>query len=149
MNIALYLIFTWIHRGRFGEGNGYLFQHSCLEKFQGQRSLVGYSSWGHIELDTTEQRKVQNVLSFIENICEIQKDEVHCISCQRQTNWISDRTRIPTQLFTEFLTFTTCRWPGPLRALWIFIFSTHISGSPLSQVSVITSVINLSLCLQI
>ena len=23
-------------------------------KFQGQRNLVGYSSWGHKELDTTE-----------------------------------------------------------------------------------------------
>ena len=26
-----------------------------LEKSHGQRSLVGYSSWGHIESDTTEQ----------------------------------------------------------------------------------------------
>ena len=25
------------------------------EEFHGQRSLVGYSSWGHKELDTTEQ----------------------------------------------------------------------------------------------
>ena len=43
------------------------------------------------------QRKVHDVLSFTEDICEIQKDEVHCISCQRQTSLISDRTRIPTQ----------------------------------------------------
>ena len=27
-----------------GEWNGYLLQYSCLEKFHGQRSLVGYSS---------------------------------------------------------------------------------------------------------
>ena len=25
------------------------------EKFHGQRSLVGYSPWGHTELDTTER----------------------------------------------------------------------------------------------
>ena len=30
-------------------------QYSCLENPHGQRSLVGYSPWGHIELDTTEQ----------------------------------------------------------------------------------------------
>ena len=26
----------------------------CLEKSHGQRSLVGYSPWGHKELDTAE-----------------------------------------------------------------------------------------------
>ena len=90
------------------------------------------------------QRKFRNVLYFTEDIYEIQKGSVHCTSCQRQTNLTSDRTRIPVQLFTEFLTFNTCHYPGPLRALWIFVFSTHISGSPLSQVFVIISVINLS-----
>ena len=29
-------------------------QYSCLENPQGQRSLVGYSPWGHKELDMTE-----------------------------------------------------------------------------------------------
>ena len=29
-------------------------QYSCLEKFHGQRSLAGYSPWGHKELDMTE-----------------------------------------------------------------------------------------------
>ena len=38
-----------------GEGNGYPRQYSCLENLQGQRSLEGYSPWGHKELDTTEQ----------------------------------------------------------------------------------------------
>ena len=38
-----------------GEGNGNPLQYSCLEKSQGQRSLVGYTPWGHKELDTTEQ----------------------------------------------------------------------------------------------
>ena len=36
-----------------GEGNGYPVQYSCL-KSDGQRSLVGYSPWGHKELNMTE-----------------------------------------------------------------------------------------------
>ena len=35
------------------EGNGNPLQYSCLES-HGQRSLVGYSPWGHRESDTTE-----------------------------------------------------------------------------------------------
>ena len=34
-----------------GEENDYLLQYSCLEN--GQRNLVGYSSWGHKESDRT------------------------------------------------------------------------------------------------
>ena len=30
-----------------GEGNGNPLQYSCLEKSHGQKSLVGYSPWGH------------------------------------------------------------------------------------------------------
>ena len=38
-----------------GGGHGNPLQYSCLENPQGQRSLAGYSPWGHKELDTTEQ----------------------------------------------------------------------------------------------
>ena len=38
-----------------GGGNGNPLQYSCLEKSHRQRSLVGYSLWGHKELDTTKQ----------------------------------------------------------------------------------------------
>ena len=37
-----------------GGGHGNPLQYSCLENLHGQRSLVGYSSWGHKESDTTE-----------------------------------------------------------------------------------------------
>ena len=40
-----------------GEGNGYPLQYSCLENAHGQRTLVGYSQWGHKELDMTEWLK--------------------------------------------------------------------------------------------
>ena len=37
-----------------GGGHGNPLQCSCLETPHGQKSLVGYSPWGHKELDTTE-----------------------------------------------------------------------------------------------
>ena len=37
-----------------GEGNGNPLQYSCLENPHGQRSVVGYSSWGPTESDMTE-----------------------------------------------------------------------------------------------
>ena len=37
-----------------GGGHGNPLQYSCLENLHGQRSLVGYSPWGHRELNMTE-----------------------------------------------------------------------------------------------
>ena len=37
-----------------GGGHGNPLQYSCLENPHGQRCLVGYSPWGHKELDMTE-----------------------------------------------------------------------------------------------
>ena len=37
-----------------GGDHGNPFQYSCLENPYGQRSLVGYSPWGHKESDMTE-----------------------------------------------------------------------------------------------
>ena len=37
------------------EDHGNPIQYSCLDNPHGQRSLVGYSPWDHIELDMTEQ----------------------------------------------------------------------------------------------
>ena len=37
-----------------GGGHGSPLQYSCLENPHGQRSLAGYSPWGHKALDTTE-----------------------------------------------------------------------------------------------
>ena len=38
-----------------GEGNVNPLQYSCHGESHGQRSLVGYSPWGHKELDPTER----------------------------------------------------------------------------------------------
>jgi len=45
--------FQIIYALRKGHGNP--LQYSCLENPHGQKSLTGYSPWGHEELDTTEQ----------------------------------------------------------------------------------------------
>ena len=37
-----------------GGAHGNPLHYSCLENPQGQRSLAGYSPWGHKESDTTE-----------------------------------------------------------------------------------------------
>ena len=37
-----------------GGGHGNILQYSCLENPHGQRSLAGYSSGGHKQLDTTK-----------------------------------------------------------------------------------------------
>ena len=44
-----------------GGGHGNPHQYSCLENPHGQRSLAGYSPWGHKELDTTEQLHIHTV----------------------------------------------------------------------------------------
>ena len=42
-----------------GGGHDNPLQYSCLENPHGQRSLVGYSPWGHKELDMTERISIQ------------------------------------------------------------------------------------------
>ena len=44
-----------------GGGNGSPLQHSCLKKSHGERSLVGYSPWGHKELDMAEQLNIMHI----------------------------------------------------------------------------------------
>ena len=46
------------------EGIGYPLQYSCLENPRGQRSLVGYSSWGRKESHTTERHSTAFLFFF-------------------------------------------------------------------------------------
>ena len=43
-------------------GHGNPLHYSCLKNPIGQRSLAGYSPWGHKELDMTEQLAQHNTL---------------------------------------------------------------------------------------
>ena len=45
----------------FGEGHGSPLQYSCLDIHHGQRSLAGFSPWGHKELDTTDRLSTAQV----------------------------------------------------------------------------------------
>ena len=45
-----------------GRGNDNPLQYSCLGEFHGQRSLAGYSPWGHKEADMTEETEHTAVL---------------------------------------------------------------------------------------
>ena len=51
-----------------GGGHGNPLQYSFLENLHGQRSLEGYSSWGHKESDMTAQHSITHgfmTFSFI------------------------------------------------------------------------------------
>ena len=48
-----------------GGGNGNPVQYSCLENPHGQRSMVGYSPWGHKESDMTEHTHTAIQCAFI------------------------------------------------------------------------------------
>ena len=49
---CFFFLSDWYGEGWGGHGN--LLQYSCIENYHGQRCLVGYSPWGHKELETTE-----------------------------------------------------------------------------------------------
>ena len=54
-----------------GGGDGNSLQYSCLEKSSGQRSLVGYSPWGHKEWDTTEWLSTHTVTYYMNDTSKI------------------------------------------------------------------------------
>ena len=52
--------------GRFpGRGHGNPFQYSCLENPHEQRSLAGYSPWGHKQSNTTERLSTAQLISIM------------------------------------------------------------------------------------
>ena len=52
-----------------GEGHGNPLQYSCLENPYGQRSLAGYSPWGHKELDMTERLSTDREIKYKNKRC--------------------------------------------------------------------------------
>ena len=53
-----------------GGGHGNPLQYSCLENPHGQRSLAGYSPWGHKESDTTEWLSTYIHIKYSNNLEE-------------------------------------------------------------------------------
>jgi len=61
-----------------GRGHGNPLQYSWLENPHGQRSLPGYSPWGHKELDTTEWLSTHITYVFLCDICKYIHTHAHC-----------------------------------------------------------------------
>ena len=62
-----------------GGGRGNLLQYSCLENPHGQRSLVGYSSWGHKESDMTVW--LSTACYILSDIILSDIQYIYCIIC--------------------------------------------------------------------
>ena len=70
--------------GRYpGEGNGSPLNYFYLENPHGQRSLAGYSQWGHKESDTAKQ------LSTARSVCSYRKFPL-------------EKKKIPEEIFSQF-----------------------------------------------
>ena len=50
----------WVGQIPWRRGHGHPLQYSCLKNSRGQRSLAGYSPWGHKESDSTEWLSLSN-----------------------------------------------------------------------------------------
>ena len=61
-----------------GGGHGNSLQDSCLENPHGQRSLAGYSGWGHKESDTTEQLSTAQTKTLNQLFSGSSKSYTHC-----------------------------------------------------------------------
>ena len=64
--------------GRSLEKGMYSLQYSCLENPYGQRSLVGYSPWGHKESDMTEQLSTDREIKYKNKRCRYSISLVIC-----------------------------------------------------------------------
>ena len=60
-----------------GRGNGNPFTVFLLGKSHGQRSLMGYSPWGHKESDTTEHTYIEDIIYMSYLICFYQDFFIH------------------------------------------------------------------------
>ena len=56
-----------------GEGHDNPTQYSCLENPDGQRSLMGYSPWGHKQLDMTERLRAAQHMEWISHGCGLEQ----------------------------------------------------------------------------
>ena len=52
-----------------GGGHGNPLHYSCLQNPHGQRSLMGYSLWGHKESDMTEQLSIAQCMCVCVCVC--------------------------------------------------------------------------------
>ena len=130
-----------------GVGNGNLLQYSCLEKSCGQRSLAGYSIWGHKELDMTEHAYTHTGIQqiFIEwmngciskrhltyNLAKIKLFSVLPYKCVLPLYLVLSRD--PTFQNHFFLALVSSSWPVHQQLVSFLLYFQTVSPifSPLS-----------------
>ena len=106
-----------------GEGNSYQFQYSCLENL-GQRSLVGYSPWGHKKVgrDFSSVQFSGLVLSDYLRPHELQHARPHCPSPNPRVYsnscplslWCQPRLSASVILFSSCLQSFPASWSFPV-----------------------------------
>ena len=77
-----------------GGAHGNPFQYSCLENPRGQRSLVGYSSQSHKELDTTEATEHARTQFFLKSCDLLAPTSLERFTlCPWDIKWVMDHAQ--------------------------------------------------------
>ena len=118
-------LIPWLGRS-LGDGKGYALQYSCLE------NSMGYGSWGHKELDTTERYSPDvsaSSLTYLQSILCIEA-RVNCLACKwghvitwlKILQWPPSLNRVKLKIL---------QWPTrPCKiCTWIFLAPSHCTGS--------------------
>ena len=100
------------------EGNGYSIPAFLPGEFLGQRSLAGYSPWGHKELDTTERLNFHFHRQLLQlQVCKYLKGRLYFLQvrCWEDLNYIPHRILSKWALYLYF-TCSSCKklWDGSL-----------------------------------
>ena len=85
-----------------GEGNGNPLQYSCLENRHGQRSLAGYSPWGHKESDMTERL----ILHFTCDLIDKRSFKKECLKVSK--NYLVALDLLLVVLLSRFTNTSSC-----------------------------------------
>ena len=96
-------------------GHGNPLQYSCLETPHGQRSLAGYSPWGHKELDITERPSAARNPRLVEDLPANAGDA-------RDTGSIPGSAKIP---WSRKWQYTTVFLPGTFHGQRNLVCTIH------------------------
>ena len=121
--------------GSPGGGNDNPLQYSCLENPHGWRSLAGYSSWAHKELDMTEQLSTQTLKmkwrSTQTEMTNIRPTLPDTQGCGRPC--LSIMAFLSTEFILTFAFFST--WYSIRLPIWLVLCEIHpFSGTMSSEV---------------
>ena len=134
-----------------GGGHGNPLQCSCLENSHGQRSLVGYSPWGHQESDGTQRLSTHVLRTYSTSTGYPVIRMCVCVGSQFATPWTIARPAplcmgFPRQAYWSWLPFLSPgNLPNPGGRTCISriaggFFTAEPSGKPSKEVGLILKV---------